>query len=500
MTGNFDEYKSMIGHKLNKYKDRLIVSGARSADAGFSYTANRIMQSAENLFFSMSEDVNDPVDAMFAGFSSRPGFSDVENVAAVNVVDISIISTINSIMGYTAVERPMSTPIDTIFWDNLVAANSAGGFSAGDTVVDPFKPYPTNIDLGASSAAKVVTPTDSIQESVEVSLDADVLPGTVTIVATLADASVATGSDLRRDGIIYFSNGSAVASATVDYATGKVTLKGVAANTVADKIAVSATIDTIADSTGDSTLKVKQKLNHATVTSSPKRIILDTAVEDIAYMNKQAYQLQTAGVSMDFGKRGIINMLNAYTAYVDVTIVGKLYQAAKLNTPVSTFDLTAYSLAGSEASTKNDMVNQFVININKKLMKQSKFGATAYVCDTEGAAVLGNNPMYFTPNALFDTQMNGMIGTYRGKPVVRHNALDGRFDNDGSKYGYVQALYKSADGKAGPVAFSEYLPPYSIRPAFNYDNPGQMAQALFAQNTTDVIVPQLTAYGLIKIA
>lgn len=496
---NLNDYLSTVGSKLNDYQSKLIVKGARDA-SGFNYTADRILKSSENLFFSMDgRDVCDPVDAMFAGFSTRPGFADVSNVASVSVTDISILSTINSIMSYVAVERAMNDPIQTIYYQNLAAVNTAGGFTAGDTVVSPFAPISNSIDLGAAAATGSFTPEGSVTDSTDVTTKANLVPGSVIVTAKLSDAVVAIGKDLTKDGTIYFDRGNVIESASVDYNTGKVTLKKVAANTVADSITVAASVD-MAGSDGSDTLKVKSKLQHTQVQAKPKQIILDSSIEDIAYMNKQSHGLAAAGVSMDYGKRGILELIEAYTAYIDVTLAQGLHKAAVQNTPVTTFDLTAYSLAGSEASTKNDMVNGFVIQLNKQLQKQSRRGATCYVVDTEGAAILGNNPMYFTPNALFDQNLNGMIGTYRGIPVVRHWYFDGKFDQGGNKYAFVGAMYKSADGAAGPIAFSEFLPPYSVRPAFNYDQPGQMAQSLFAQNTTDVIVPGLMTYGLIKIA
>lgn len=496
---NLNDYLATVGSKLNDYQSKLIVKGARDS-AGFNYTADRILKSSENLFFSMDgRDVCDPVEAMFAGFSTRPGFADVANVASVSVVDISILSTINSIMSYVAVERAMNDPIQTIYYQNLTAVNAAGGFAAGQKVVNPFAPISNSINLGAAAAIGSFTPDTTVTATATVQTAADIMPGSVIITATLSGAAVATGKDLAKDGVIYFDNGSAIEEASINYSTGVVTLTNVAANSVADAVAVAASID-MAGSDGTSTLKVKPTLEHVQVKAQPKQIILNTSIEDIAYMNKQSHGLASAGVNMDYGKRGILQLIEAYTSYIDVTLSQKLHQAAVANSPVTTFDMTSYSLAGSEASTKNDMVNGFIIQLNKQLQKQSRRGATCYVVDTEGAAILGNNPMYFTPNALFDQNINGMVGTYRGIPVVRHWYFDGQFDSSPNKYAFIGAIYKSADGAAGPIAFSEFLPPYSARPAFNYDQPGQMAQALFAQNTSDVIVPNLMSYGLIKIA
>jgi hypothetical protein len=50
-----------------------------------------------------------------------------------------------------------------------------------------------------------------------------------------------------------------------------------------------------------------------------------------------------------------------------------------------------------------------------------------------------------------------MIGTYRGLPVIRHNALNGWMDsekNDGHSYAFIGGVYKSPDGQIAPSMFA----------------------------------------------
>jgi len=500
---NYSQYEKMVGDKLNFYKGKLINPRQRDADRGFAYTAQRIMTSSKNLFFSMNNEMFEPVEAMFSALTDRPGMADVQNVAGVNVVDISILSTIQSILGYVALERAMDKPIDTIYYQTLVAANAAGGFSKGDTVVSPFKPISPAINLLNGTVSGEVEADDSAStDEAEIELGKNLLPGSVVLVAKLADDVIGTGSDLKKDGIIYFDSATFCTSASVNYDTGVVTILDLAIDTTVTKVIATATVDATADDTGAGTLVTKPKMVTTQLVSKPNRVVLNSSFEDAAYMNKQTYDLQSAGVSMDFGKRAILQLLDAFTASIDYRCIAALYTAMTTSTPSpEVLDLTTYSLAGSEASTNNDQVNNYIIKLNKQLQKASGRGPAAYVVDTEGAGVLGNNPMYFTANANFDQQLNGVIGTYRGIPVIRNVALDGKLDPSSgtSRFAFIGAVHKTADGQAGPIAFGEYLPPYSVRPAINYDNPSQFSQGLFAQNEVQVVAPELSSYIKVKL-
>lgn len=109
-------------------------------------------------------------------------------------------------------------------------------------------------------------------------------------------------------------------------------------------------------------------------------------------------------------------------------------------------DLGDYLMTTSEAATKNDIINQHILQLNKDLQKACGYGYTALLVDSEAAVILGNDKDHFTANAAFDQTLDGLIGTYRGTPVIRHHALDGWFDDESGNYGVVFAVYKAPDG------------------------------------------------------
>lgn len=492
----YGTYMDMVGAKINDAKDSLMTG---INEEGFMHRAERIRTSASNFWFSASNTVNEPVGAMFKSFSETAGLSDVDNVAGVDLVDINIMATQQSVMSYLSAERAMDKPTDIAWYQKLVAINDAGGFTKGEDVLNPYSPLPTKINLGAVVTAKDVA-VDS-DGDVEIQLDAKPLvKKQVTIIAKNGSGEVvATGSDLKGDGVIYWDNGTACDTATVNYDTAKVTLNGVVAS-VAAVLSATANIDRTSQGDGANTLKVKPKTETVVLTAKPNRIIMENSFEENMFINKQAYNLSNVGVQLDFGKRAINQLLRSFVNYLDVTSVTKTAEVMLGQAPSDELDYTDYLISTSEASTKNDIVNQYVLKLNKNLQTKSGKGPTAYLVDSEAAIILGNNPMYFTPNDAFTQNLDGLIGTYNKIPVIRHHALNGILDTAEVKYGFLGTLYKDPSGATAPTMYGEFLPPYSITPALNYQNPSQFSQGLFSQSVTDKLVPELASYMKIIVA
>jgi hypothetical protein len=482
-------FRDTVGAKLTAAKGRLMANGIRNG-RGFNETADRIRKGAENLYFSLGNEHFEPVSAMYEAFSERPGIGDTENVKGVDIIDINILATQQSIMGYLCAERGMDKRVDVAFYQTLQAMNNAGGFAQGDTVFTPWAPISSSLNLGA------VIQSGTIDAGKVTFVRAPLAKKGVTIVA----ANGGIGTDDGKGNITWdLPPAGLTAKATVNYETGVVSLPGVAA---ADLTSTTATLDRTAEKDGEGTLKVKPRTSSVTIEAEPRRVILENSFEDNAVINKQAYNLASIGVSMDFGKRAVAQLLQVYTYFLDLMAVKATWEAMQGQEVQGDFDYTPYNIGTSEASTKNDIVNSWMLQLSKDILKRTGRGPNVYLVDTEGAALLGNNPLYFVPNAQFDNNLNGMIGTYRGIPVIRHYALDGQIDalkNDGHTYAFIGGLYKSADGQIAPSIFAEYLPPYSVTPALNFDNPSQYSQALLSMNTTKVLIKELCSYIAVKM-
>lgn len=483
-------FRDKVGAKLSAAKSRLMANGIRDG-RGFNETADRIRKGAENLWFSLGNDHYEPVQAMYEAFSTRPGLGDTQNVRGVDIIDINILATQQSIMGYLSAERGMEKPVDVAFYQTLQSINNAGGFAEGDTVFTPWAPISSSLNLGANIQAGTAE-----QDAVKFSR-APLAKKGVTIKA----ANGGIGTDDGKGNITWdLAPEGLTAKATVNYETGVVMLKGVAAVNIESATAI---LDRTAEKEGEGTLKVKPKTSTITIEAKPRRVILENSFEDNAYINKQAYNLASIGVQMDFGKRAVSQLLQVYTYFLDLMSVKATWEAMQGQEVPGDFDYTPYNLGTSDASAKNDILNSWILRLNKDIQKRTGRGANCFLVDSEGAVLLGNNPLYFVANAQFDSALNGMIGTYKGYPVIRHTALDGVIDsqkNDGHTYAFIGAIYKSPDGQVAPSMFGEYLPPYSVTPALNFDNPSQYSQALLSMNTTEVLIKELCAYISVRMA
>lgn len=267
-----DSFIKSAGAKINAAMPKLRAAGNFS-DEGFNHRLERLYKGAENLYFSLGSEVNEPVSAMFNHFSETPGMNDVSNVAGVDIIDIGIQATQQSVMGYLVAERAMEKPVDTAFYQLLKATNDAGGFDKGSVVFNPFKPQGTKINLGSAVITKTLE--DGANE-----VGKALVKKAVTIVAKDAEGKVlATGTDFNGDGIIYFNNASACTSATVNYDTGAITVDGKAAET----LELTANIERTGERDGSSTLKVKPATEYKMLKAKPNRIILENSFEENAY-------------------------------------------------------------------------------------------------------------------------------------------------------------------------------------------------------------------------
>lgn len=495
--GIIETQMDLVGKKITAAKRRLMANGQRDM-RGFIETADRIRKGANNMYFSLGSDCFEPVSAVFQNFSQRPGLNDVKNVAGVDIVDINILATQDSVMGYLSAERGMDKPIDTAFYQTLESLNNAGGFQTGDTVFSPFRPINTRTDLASAFRTADVTGSGPVD------LGASPLAKKGITVSALdsSGAVIGTGRD-DGEGRILFDLGSMAERGTVDYNTGVVTITGAGVGTGdIDTMRVVAIIDRTSERDGANTLKTKPVTKTVQLTAVPNRIILENSFEDNAWLNKQTYNLSSIGVSMDFGKRAVAQLLQVYTYFLDLTSVRATATVMLEQDPSEDLDLTSYTLSTSEASTKNDIVNQYVLKLIKTLQRRSGKGPTAYLVCAEGAIVLGNNPLYFQSNANFDQNIDGMVGTYRGVPVIRHHSLDFILDptNGTERFAFIGALYKDPSGQLAPSMFGEFIPPYSVVPALNYENPAQFSQALLSMSTTEPLVRELAAYMRVRIA
>lgn len=484
-----DKFMQAAGTKVRSSMKDILKSGNRNVK-GLQFSTQRILQSAENFFFSLgSSDHYDPVKAIYKSFSEKPGLANVGNIAGVDVVDINIAATQQSVLGYLCAERGLENVTQQLWFQGLKNMNEVGGFQRNSWVNNPYSPMSKNIRAALKGAWEEVelTGDKTVKLSELVGNEGQVLLNTLQVVKPASGATPAKVVGKYVDGEIYFNDGASKATIEGD----NINFTIGSGNTY--KLVVG--IDKSTEKDGKHTLKVKPGNQYMSVTAEPRRIHLEESYEDNAYMNKQAFKLSQSGITQDYGRIAVNQLLDTYVQFLDFDAVMTTAEAVTAFNESPTLDMGNYLMTTSQADTKNDIMHSHMIKLNEDLQTKSKYGYTALLVDSRAASILGNNKDHFTANAAFNDALDGLIGTYDGKPVIRHHALNGWFDgsdgDDNSIYGVIIAIYKAPSAALAPTVYAEYLPPYSAVPALNFDNAAQFSHELLSMSVCKPITPEL---------
>ena len=527
---NFDILMKRAGDKVNFARASLQgVGKTLRDDSGFSFTANRLLSGISNFLdtgsstkFSLNEAFANGMSRNFSMTKNNFSASDLQSVYDMDVIDISIAATVASHgLTYVAMERAMKSVKQSIEFQKLVAQNSAAGYSKGQTVIDPRQAIAPIVDLGRTGATGTLTVaagTAPVEGKFSLTIAAEDLPivsgethiylieGNVrkeigfTSTAVKPVRNVRTGGDVIET--IVMTDGSVITGGNINASTGAITL--FAANALAENtsIEIDYQIDRIAEQNGAHTLKLRPVLDTVELQATENRVILNTSVEVQAQMNKIYRENSQYGVDVDYGKRAIDQVVMLYTYFIDLNVIRSLWEGAK-NLPVEAeLDLSSFGQSyTSFSNTKNDRISLFVRTLGTRMLNRTGLPMTAMICDTEATLMLASDSENFKDEPAFRTRRDGLVGYYNNIPVIRNVYLDGKDSETFSASqriagtGIVLGVHKSLSGDAAPVAFGDYLPPYSTIAAVNPMNPGELSQALFSQTATKCVVPEFIVRG-----
>jgi len=257
------------GKKINAARKDLMATGVRNID-GFNVTAERILKSADNLYLTFSDGsgkFNDPVKAIYKGFSERPALGNVNNVAGIDVVDINIEATNQSILGYLSAERGLEQPSTKLWMGGLAAIRDAtGGYKEGNWVNSQFRVMNKAIRNAVKGALQVAT-ADEVGGKV-FTLPAESLTDTITVTKKVDGETVTVGRVV--DGNIYFNDGT------------KATLEGkvLTFDAAPTGLTVNYSLDRSQERDGAHTIALKPKTETVDITAQPRRIHLEQSYED----------------------------------------------------------------------------------------------------------------------------------------------------------------------------------------------------------------------------
>jgi hypothetical protein len=486
----------VVAQKLQK-ASKYLAYGPLSEDSaplrneeGMVNTLATVMGVANN-FYDRDRGF-DPVADRIANFSGGDGgesYGNVSLVQTMGALDVTIMTLANSLIPFIAVDRPMANPTDTIYFNNLVAVNTAGGVSAGDELMNNFMPPNPNVNLGPATVSLNLTSTGTTSQTVNFS--EYLVAGTVQV--TLVRGGVTyTAQDFNKDGNLFFGGGLGV-SGVVAYSTGLVTFSSGLAN--ADAIVVNALLDTTADSTGTNILKVRSEHIASQLVSQPKQFIFEENEHANMYMNRIAAIAQKAGGITDYRELYFSRLTNMYIEDINRDLV-KILVAIGAAVQTVTLDLSQYGSGAGFAMTKDDLISKFFINLRTDFISRTSVAATVCVVGTQGSALLESHATKWTPAPNFYSQLNGFIGTFNGVPIYRHNYLD-TIQTAGFADFYMGA--KLPDNSSGTMVFGEFLPLVQTATVGNVTNPLQKSTGWFSQVGIKAIQNTLVSHGKVTL-
>lgn len=466
-----------------------VAGQTRLRDAtGIECTKATVLQSANNLYTVTAG--RDAFAKKMTNFSARmdapsTGFEAVSDVKTIGSIDVTIVALSTSIIPFVAVDRGMSMPTDTVWYNDLIALNSAGGVVAGEAVTANFTPPNSKVNLGPWDKAEAAAATLTVAAGTK-----HIIPGTVKVVATVGGVNF-EGKDYAGDGAIVFPYGAGLsAAATVDYDTGAISV----ATSAATNIVATWKNDVAADGDGKNVLQVAPDWKAVTLETEADNIVMKDNLVNRAYMNK-AQLLATAGAKgMSSADILFARTKDAYVEYLNRKVLKELLDG--VTTDAIELDLSTYSVSNF-AQTKNDMLLQFITNAQATFLGTTGIGCTSIVTGTYGVALLSAVPGVWTPNPELNAGLNGLAGYFNGIAVYRHNYMDYIVTTAGNSYFLFSA--KLPDNNSGSCVYGEFLPITHTGVVSNFDMPQNISAGLFSMTGAKKVAGNLVLRANVKI-
>lgn len=502
------EYVQQIALKLEQaQKDGMFSETLKVRDEeGIMQCFSRLLETASTYYFQDPRKTQDPAIAM-ANFSmnnstgSSLGVSGAANLATMDAMDISIAAAVFSLIPYLAIERDMTSSSTNISYQDIVAEYANGDLAAGETVLGAFQAPNTKLNMALPTKTGTSTNDSDAATTLTLNLGTAIIPESISAQLISSSDVVSTGFD--HNGTLYFTGSTAIVS-TVNYKTGVISAIDVPAGYT---LSVAANIDSTSDTSGTSILTVTPEYTNVLLTATPQLMIFKDNSLKNAYLNKLNVKLAGTNAALDYGQVAIGKLVAIYVHYVNRLVVNASISAGQTTyakevadglSPVTT-DISAYTGSGAGtgyADTKFDYIKSFIIELNQRSLDTCGKGITAILTGAKGANKLASCPD-FVKSADFQ-ELNAMIGTYDGIPVIRHQNIN-KIEPLDKKTAYFFGVYKDPSGSAAPVAFGEFLPVQVSDKVANYNNPTQIASALNSYCGVAVCVPGLAHLATMKV-
>ena len=397
------------------------------------------------------------------------GLNAAENMQAsqmgVALAEASLKAQINSIVGYVAIERSMTQMSQNLVYRDII---TKGGASVMPMI---GADYPRQ--RAAQTYKADITQSET---SISVELGNALTPRGINITLTLGSASHSLMDDGKGN---LLAAGGIISAGTVDYETGAIAITLTTGAPAESKIQIDYCVD-----------KTQAEGNNRT---TPKQGYFNIT----AKINKFEFEadLITAMISQKtLGGDVVADLQQSVYDEQVLSINNQLIRTLKDHYAGSTqlIDLSAFSVAGGFYSSLLQTFNAGLTRVDAALAQNTYkvIAASAYVVGNGLAALfmsmedaqgwVANNTGY----------VNGIIGFYKGRAVIRHLYCD-------SFEGY--ALHKTADGQLAALGYGILLPATNLPLVGNFAATNEVASGIYAVDGTSMITTQLAQRFIVKV-
>lgn len=374
---------------------------------------------------------------------------------------ISVKAMVNSIVGFTSVERSMQQFSQTFVYNDKITKTGA-------------KVMPMIGKDNPRGRAEDVVKMELTAAPFSLDLAKPIVPGHTSIQFSVAGKTFTIVDDGKGN---LLAPPASVSAATIDYLTGKIDITFT--TEVTDSLVASDTISVKSveerqDDNADKRIKARQ--GYFTINAA---------------VNNYDFELNIISSDM-IAKQGGEKLLDELTQSVYdeqvIDINGKVVQAimAGARGNVETIDVSTFSIQAGRFDSLMKTFNLGIATIDSKLAAKTykMVNATSYIVGRGLANLfMAMEDQYgWVPNK--SGYVNDIVGFYKGRAVIRHL--------DVAEYeGY--AIHKTEDGNLAPTAYGIYLPITNAPLVGNFQNVQEVAGGIYSvdgvsQLATDLIV------------
>ena len=385
----------------------------------------------------------------------------VENTApsamGVALAEATLKAQINSIVGYVAIERSMSQMTQMLVYRDVITKRGA-------SIMPMIGPDNPRGRAGQKYQGSVVAGNTNIT----IELGNKIVGGQVSISLKLGDKTYPMMDD-RKGNLL--APGGVINSGKVNYETGSIEI----------------VLTTAAPA--DSAIEICYVLDKTVGQDGNRTTIKQGYFEIKAKINKFEFEadLITAMISQKtVGGDIVADLQQSVMDEQILSINDQLVDTLRRNYTGTTIsiDLSAFSIQGGFFDSMMKVLNAGLASVDNAIVERcyKVVNANAYIIGNGLATLFQSleDAQGWVPNNT--GYVNGVIGFYKGRAVIRHLHLD-KFE------GY--AVHKTPNGQLAPLGYGILLPVTNLPLVGNFANTNEVASGIYSVDGTNTVAMDL---------